>query len=320
MKINKTKIIVISGVLVLSVFAGLFIRISLREPQSKSEKAFAPIRSSVESPKPLSSFEKPVISKELNIPVLPILKPNLEIISKEKSLSSTTMTFFENINKAAKTAEKSLMSDNTPIQKTSITTSTGIILSLTESQFHFLYPNNFIAGLIDAQNFFIKEYEPNYEPILKIETDSQVRLVEEKIVAIFLLANMITKERAEQFITTIRFTLPELQLIDLQKYNSYGFYEFSPIQRMAPKGLFLAGFMKELTDALAHKAQAACGYCASLPLCFQEGAATPGVAGSELWYPSCFCSGCLSWAGCLSANSGQAAIYDPSTGICGVGL
>ncbi|MDO8574833.1 MAG: hypothetical protein Q7R61_00970 [bacterium] len=310
----KTKIIVICGILVLSIIVGLLIRISLRESRSKSEQTSAPIKLTVEFPKPSSIPDKPSTlkkpaSESLNIPALPIPKP------------SAVTPFFENINKAIEKVEKSLAPDNIPVQNTptATVTSAGIILSLTEDQFHFLYPDSFIAGLIDAQNLFIKEYNLDYETISKIETDAQVRLIEEKIVITLLSTDMITKERAEQFITTIRFTLPELQLIDLKMYNSYGVYEFSP--RKAPKGLFLAGFIKELTDALAHKAQAAvCGTCSSLPLCFQEGASIPAKPGSELWYPSCYCTGCLSWAGCLSANNGKAAIYDPKTGICGVGL
>lgn len=319
MKINKTKIIVIGGILILSIFVGLFIQISLKDSWLKSEQTSVSKKISVEFPKPSSSSEKPSTLKELNIPVLPIPKPDLKAISEKKISPSTVMPFFENINKAAKAVEKSLAPDNIPAQKTSTVTSAGIILSLTKDQFRFLYPDNFINGLINAQTLLIKEYDPAYEPITKIETDAQVRLIEEKIVTTLFSTNMITKEKAEQFITTIRFTLPELQLIDLKMYNSYSLYKFSP--RTAPKGLFLAGFMKELTDALAHKAQAAvCGTCSSLPLCFQPGAATPGIPGSELWYPSCYCTGCLSWAGCLSANTGQAAIYDPTTGICGVGL
>lgn len=328
------KIIITCGILVLSVFVGLLIRIYLEEPQLKSEKTLAPIQPSVKLPETPSSFEKPTKSKELSVPVLPIPKPDFEIISKIKSLPSATIPFFENINKAAKTVEKSLVPDNAPPQKISMKTSEGIILSLTENQFHFLYPNYFIASLIDAQNLFIKEYNPTYEPLSKIETDAQVRLVEEKIVATLLSTNIITEERAEQFVTTIRFTLPELQLIDLKNHYSYGIYEsllFSEFlnaalgkteaPRKAPKRLFLAGLVKELTDALAHKAQAAvCGTCSSLPLCFQVGASSPGVPGLELFYPSCFCTGCLTSLGCLSANTGQAAIYDQTTGICGVGL
>ena len=95
-------------------------------------------------------------------------------------------------------------------------TSTEIILSLTDDEFHFLYPDSFITSLMEAQNLFIKEYDPTYEPLLRIETDSQVRFVEEKIVASFLSAGMITEEEAERFIATIRFTLPQLQLKDLK--------------------------------------------------------------------------------------------------------
>lgn len=332
MKINKAKIIVIFGVLVLSILAGLFIRIFLKGPQLKSEQTLAPGK----LPDGVSTFKKsasefPPTIKELeglNIPVLRIPRPNIKI-SQKKSLPSVATPFFDNINKAA---EKILMPSSAPVQNISTKTSAGIILNLTKDQFHFLYPDNFIASLINAQNLSIKELDPNYEPILKIETDAQVRFIEEKIVATLLSANMIPKEKAEQFITTIRFTLPELQLIDLQKHNSSVFYksllfpefvnavvERTEPEKTAPKNLFLAGLMEQLRGALAHKAQAFCGTCTSIPECFQEGAAPPGVAGSELFYPSCYCTGCLTELGCLSANNGQAAIYDQTTGICGVG-
>lgn len=338
---TKAKIIVICGILVLSVFVGLLIKIFLRESQSKSEQTSTPPKSSVGSPKPSSlsekssmskeaKFEYLLIAKESNVPILPIPKPDLEAVFKKKS-SSTTMSFFENINKAAKAVEKSLMPDNTPTKKTSIVTSEEIILSLTKDQFHFLYPNYFIADLIDAQNSFVKERDPNYEPLLKIETDSQVRFVEEKIVATLLSADMITKERAEQLIITIRFTLPQLQLIDLEKQYSY---ESSPLSKFLnnalgkktelshaeTKRLFLAGFTKQLSNMLARKAQAApCGYCEDRPECYQDYPDTPGKKGSALIYPFCYCTGCLTALGCLSANEGDAAIYDQTTGICGIG-
>jgi hypothetical protein len=332
MKLGKTKIILIGGVLILSVLGGLFVRMSLKKPQLKSGQTSMPTQSSVEFPKPLLSSEKQGQLKETAPESFS--EPNPEVIFEEKSSPSAAIPFFDNVNKAIKTVEKSLMPDNTPAQNASITTSTGIILSLTDEQFHFLYPDNFIASLIDAQNSFIKEYNSAYESLSKIETDSQVRFVEEKIVATLLSANMITKEKAERFITTIRFTLPQLQLIDLKRYNSYGLYESSPISEFlnailgrtespqaAPKGLFLAGLMEELTDALAHKARAAvCGHCMSAAECFQEGAFTPATAGTEVIKFACYCSGCLSSLGCLSSCEGQAAIYDQVTGICACGL
>ena len=325
---------VICGILVLSVIAGLLIRISLREPRSKSEQTSASMKLSVEFPKSPPLFEEPSTLKKaapesLNVPALPISKPDLQAVSKEKFPPSAITPFFENINKAVEKVEKSLAPGNAPAQNISTTTSDGIILSLTEGQFHFLYPDYFIAGLIDAQTLFIKDYDPAYEVISKIETDAQVRFIEEKIVATLLATDMITKERAEQFITTIRFTLPELQLVDLKTYyKSLPFREFlnsilgkTESPQRAPKGLFSAGLLEKLTDALAHKAQAVpCGYCYSSPLCFQEGTATPGVSGAELVKFACYCTGCYSSLGCLSSCSGQAAIYDPSTGICGCGL
>ena len=332
---TKIKIIVIGGILVLSIFVGLLIQISLRESRSKSEQTSAPTKElgTLKNPAPQSFQPEADPPLAENVSALPIPKPDLRALSEVKPLPDAVTPFFENINKTAKIVEESLIPTNMPVQNILTVTSAGIILSLTKDQFHFLYPDNYIAGLTDAQNLFIKEYNPAYEPISKIETDAQVRFIEEKIVATFLSTNMITKEKAEQFITTIRFTLPELQLIDLKNYFSS--YESSPISKSltsllerkiespqtAHKGLFLSELMEKLANMLAYKAQAAvCGFCVSLPLCFQEGAAIPGVPGSELWYPSCYCTGCLMWAGCLSANSGKAAIYDPETGICGVGL
>lgn len=333
MNVNIAKIIIVCGVLGISVFVGLLIRISLREPQLKSEQASAPAQLSVEFTKTPSSYDKPNISKELDIPALPISKSNFKNIHKEKSSSSTTMQFFENINKTAKTMEKSLMPNNAPAKNIATITSAEVILSLTEDQFHFLYPDNFIANLIDAQNLFIKEYDPSYEPILKIETDIQVRFIEEKIVSTLLSTGMITKERSEQLITTIRVTLPQLQIIDLKKYNSYNLYESSPFReflsdtlglkeppRQIQKGLFLAGLFDKLASALAHKAQAICGSCESRPLCFQEGAFIPAKPGIEVVLPFCYCTGCFTPLGCLSFCSGQAAIWDPTTGICGCGI
>lgn len=345
MRMNKTKIIVICGIFILSIFAGLLIRISLRGLQSKSEQTIVPSQLSVEFPKPPSFSKGSGASKEaapkflptgkepaeLNVPASPIPRPGSDI-SEGKAAPSATAQFFEDINEAAGAIEKSLMPDNAPVKNISTTTSAGIILSLTEGQFRFLYPDYFIAGLIDAQSSFIKTYDSSYNPLAKIETDAQVRLVEEKIVATLLSTDMITKERAERFITTIRFTLPQLQLIDLREYNSYGLYKSSPFSKFlsavlgrelpkpAAKGMFFAGLMDELTSVFAHNAQAAtCGTCSSLPECFQFGASTP-LAGTEQVKFACYCTGCLSSLGCLSSCDGQAAIYDQLTGICGCGL
>jgi len=199
-------------------------------------------------------------------------------------------------------------------------TSTEIILSLTDEEFHFLYPYDFIASLMEAQNILIKEYDPNYEPLSKIETDSQVRFVEEKIVASLLSIGMITSEKAEISLTTIRFTLPQLQLEELKNRKSFilnqSFMSFLLLKRPPLEGSFFVGLIEKLYSVLFLKAEAkACGYCYDLPECYQVGAS--GLAGTNTFKIFCNCTGCLTSLGCLSSCTGKAAIWDPTTMICG---
>jgi hypothetical protein len=318
-------------VLILSVFIGLFIKIlSPKEPQKVPKQISTPTQLSSRSPDNLKSFFKNPIAVDTDISS--ILEPDIDYFFTKTASPSTTASFFENINKTASSAEKMLMSNITPAPGTPITTPNGIILTLTDSQFHFLYPNNFIASLIDAQNFFIKEYDSSYEVISKIETDAQVRFIEEKIVATLLSANMITEADSKKFINTIRFTLPKLQLTDLN--NFYGLFgpsqlsefleklsdnnEKSQLQLSLRKNIF-ANLMEKLTDIFSHKAQAVCGYCSYSPECYQMGSSTP-MPGIEVVKFACTCTGCLTSLGCLSSCNGQAAIYDSMTGICGCGL
>ncbi|MCX6813051.1 MAG: hypothetical protein NTV77_00960 [Candidatus Azambacteria bacterium] len=338
MNVNKIKITAIVKILILIllILTGYFIWVIFSGPvKPKSEQAFIPpVNNEIKISGP-----KPIETEKITLPESPSLS------NKPKAPTSIT-PFFEEINEATKTLETKLKNEiaaptlvapsasapsapsNTRILKS---TPTEIILSLTNNEFHFLYPDTFIASLIDAQNFFIKSYDPAYEPLLKIETDSQVRYVEEKIVAALLSANMLTKEEAERFITTIRLTLPQFQLTELknQKFPSSIqslINKFSINQSSAPfpqplsnKGLFLAGLMEKLYNAFVPKAQAyACGYCYWLPECFQPGASAP-TPGPNLWFAACYCTGCYSSLGCLSFCTGRAAIYDPMTGICGCG-
>ncbi len=317
MNVSENKITaIVYLVLILLLLTGYFFWLIFSRPaKPKSEQVFIPPAS-----------EKPVY------------KPADKITpseNSEKILPTLITPFFEEINKVAKTLETKLQNEiaaptqvapstppNTSVSKS---TPTEIILSLTNDEFHFLYPDAFIASLIDAQNLFIKSYDPAYEPLLKIETDSQVRYVEEKIVAAFLSANMITKEEAGRFITTIRLTLPQFQQIELKNRNSSASNQSSINQcsmlspRPSSKGLFLAGLVEKLYNACIPKAQAyACGYCVYLPECFQPGAFSP-LPTPNLWFAFCYCTGCYSSLGCLSFCTGRQAIWDPMTGICGCG-
>ncbi len=208
-------------------------------------------------------------------------------------------------------------------------TSTGIILSLTDEEFHFLYPPVFISSLISAQSLFISEYDPSYVPLSKIENDSQVRSVEEKIVSALLALEMITKEQADIYIKTIRFTLPELQITELKNRKVLILNKFVPTieglytllnkknpAQIPKKGLFFSGLLDKLHNLLINKALAACGHCYSLPECFQVGLPTPYV-GFNIFKYFCRCTGCYYGQGCLDFCEGWSAIWDPTTGICG---
>lgn len=316
MNLNGIKITAIAkiSVLILLTLTGYFIWLIF--PRSAKPISYKePVYKSVdETPPP----KNPLSGEKLNMPTLSVPKPDLGILFKEKILPTLKTPFI-----AAPTQVAPRATSNNRILKSA---PTEIILSLTNDEFHFLYPDSFIASLIDGQNLFIKRYDSAYEPLLKIETDSQVRFVEEKIVAALLSINMLTKEEAERYITTIRFTLPQLQLIELKNrksstLNQSFITQFSIIPFSQPpfKGLFLAGLVEKLYSAFIPKAQAApCGYCYILPECYQIGAPSP-TPGLNVWKAFCYCTGCYYGQGCKDFFTGQSAIWDPTTGLCGGG-
>ncbi len=316
MDVNKIKITAIAKILILIllILTGYFVwAIFYRPDKPKSEQVFIP-------PARLNSRSGGPVNEKPTFKSTDEITPSENPLSDEK-LNIPTLPFFENIYKAAKTIIPNIPS-NTGVSKS---ISTEIILSLTSDEFHFLYPDYFIASLIDGQNLFIKSYDPAYEPLLKIETDSQVRFVEEKIVAALLSINMLTKEEAERYITTIRFTLPQLQLIELKNrksstLNQSFITQFSIIPFSQPpfKGLFLADLVEKLYSAFISKAQAECGYCYILPECYQIGAPSP-KPGLNVWKAYCYCTGCFYGQGCKDFFTGQSAIWDPTTGLCGGG-
>lgn len=357
MNINKTKTAVVAVVLVSGalafIIAGYFVLVFFFGPaKPKSERASIPLAGqNIRIPKfksvttPISkSAEGVAIPSEnlppgdkLNAPVLPIPKPDLTFVFKEKKLPTSAMSFFESIYRAAKSVETKLKKEiAAPIQSfpgalsdaSTLESKTGIPIFLTNDEFHFLYPDIFIASLADAQNL-LQRYDPTYQPLLKIETDSQVRFVEENIIAALFSANMLTKDEAERFLTTVRFTLPQLQLIELknrksQSFNQSSILSFTPLfSQPLAGGPFFSGLIEKLNGALKPAAEAGggspCGACFQSPLCFQEGASLPAVPGINVFKAFCYCTGCLKGQGCLDFCSPKAAIYDPITGLCGCG-
>lgn len=292
----------------------------------------------------ISDPERRAFSEEsgLNVPVLPIPQPKIDDVSESEGFLPKYVAFFENIKKAAETVqevvEKKVSTPTTQnpgvLSSTFSATSTEEIrLMLSDEEFSYLYPASFLEDLKDGQNL-LKEYDPSYEPIPEIKTDSHVRLIQEKIVVALLSANMIDKNEAQRYITTIRFTLPQIQLFELearkqalekrpftQKVADF-FDKVFLKTKEAPKGIFLAGLVEQLENALLPTAQAGggpCGECHILPICVQEGLATPTI-GTETWTPFCQCTGCLYGQGCLDRCFPAAAIWDPATGICGCGI
>ena len=285
------------------------------------------------------SFQKPaeLHSKQTLAPQ----KNQLKVIgassfSKEWQLFAptreTAAPFFETVYETAKTTEMKLKNEiNSAIQNYSVSPPSPkiikaapdeIMLDLTDDEFHFLYPDSFIKSLIDAQDLFVKNIDPSYAPLLKIETDAQVRLVEEKIVAALVSLNMLTAEEARRIAATIRFTLPKLQLAELEKQNTSAlnrYFNFTPLTQLNPKGVFLSGLLDKFYGALVPKAKAAiCGACYTTPECYQAGVPT-ATPGPSLLRVFCYCTGCYFGQGCLDFYTGRAAIFDPTTFICGCG-
>ncbi len=223
-----------------------------------------------------------------------------------------------------------------------------IILSLTDEEFRYLYPDYFLDSLLKAQEVLIESYIPSYKAVAKIKTDAQVRFIEEKIVESFLSAGMITKEKVDRAIKTIRFTLPQLQIAELKsrkavsanklmpayisiigkeysvKTDSRGFLsdilkKTELLNLFVSKNPFPFMLAQKINNIFFSEAKAApCGACMDLPECFKVGASNPAV-GINIFKLACLCTGCYSGLGCLDFCTGQSAIWDPTTNICGCG-
>ncbi len=316
MKIDKIKILV----LILLAFIGYFFRImSHKSDELKSKQAVIPpinynLKTSVFNP--LETIKGSFFSQEEQV-----YNATDEMISP----------LFKNIRETAKTAIQTVpvasssfkITKPTPMPtSTSTSVPTEIILSLTDDEFHFLYPKTFIKSLIDAQNLFVKNIDPSYELITNIETDAQVRFIEEKMVVALVSMKMLTEEEGGRAITTIRYTLPKMQLEDLKTWRRVSWNRYFNFPQPAPspsRELFLFGLIKMLRNALAPNVQAeSCGECHDLPECYQVGSSSP-TPGANLFKAFCSCSGCYYGEGCLDSCPGGSAIFDIEEFICGCG-
>ena len=291
--------------------------------------------------------DKSGIEAGLKSPVFPLPRPKSEEILKIPTPHAED--FLSRLQDAVDAAEKEIEER----QEISTTTEEINLPSLASEEFSFLYPDWFIKSLKEAQNLLIS-YDPTYQPVAQIQTDADVRYIQEKIISSLFSAAMLTKEEAERYLTTIRFTLPQLQLIELENYRSeikktsqtspVRFLErmFSAATRWPgfivafldkalfpervvadPPKLFLVyGLIEKLKQIVVIPTSEAgggtyCGACYISPECFQVGA--PAPLGMNTWTAFCYCTGCLFGQGCLDRCTGQSAIWDPTTGICGCG-
>jgi len=336
MKKSNFKITLISGI-ILSLIIGVFFIWSLLSTPEESKPQFTdtsmrtPDFNSLNQP---STPETPLVGDILDVPTLPLPKPDTRTYIQNSPIPSTKLfvSFFEKINKAAEEVQKALENivekkSYVPTQQKKIGASElpdtilidkGIQIEMTNKEFHRLYPDFFIEGLMQAQ-LLLEQYDPNYQSISEITTDEHVRYVQEKEVAALYSANMLTKEEAERYITTIRFTLPQLQLKEIEMIRR-GIYKTDP-KKQQKNGLFLLGLLTEFRNVFVKECKAGtyCGYCVILPECYNQRPAGPTI-GYNTWTAYCYCTGCLSGLGCLDrCGWGVAAIWDPMTGICGCG-
>ena len=185
----------------------------------------------------------------LNVPVLPIPQPKMEKVTESEGFLPKYVTFFENIKKAAETVQEIVEKKvSTPTASTpgassstfSATSTQEIKLTLTNEEFNYLYPSYFLQDLQNSQNL-LKEYDPSYEPLPEIKTDLHVRFVQEKIVVALLSANMLNTDEAQRYITTIRFTLPQIQFFELE-LRKQALENRSFVQKITD--VFIANFSK----------------------------------------------------------------------------
>lgn len=280
----STKIIVICGILILSVFVGLFIFMSSKEPLLKYKQIPALQNLPVEFPKSSSFSEKPIIAKEtaskslptrkesekLNAAVSPTPKPDLEAISKKKSsLPTRALSDYE--------------------------------------VFAILHPPYYLKYLSAIEDLMIEDgvLRQNEKQVFDSE-DKVIAFLKDKVFDYIVtqgIATAVDRPRFEHGLEVVQ----ELHRNEA-KYLRAALLP-SPVHQISAFWEFVSLKIVQLFLPYARGAQE----------CYQGGGSAPKL-GSNLGAICCDCSIKRVPIGCLNAVCrGRPAIWDPSTFICGCG-
>lgn len=292
----STKIIAIGGILVLFIFAGLFILISSKEPRLKYKQTSAPAKLSVESP-----------------------KPNLEVIFKEKSLPNTAVSFFKNINQATEFKIETLLpptgagffapTPTMPVPPSFVQERQEPVRALSDYEvFAILHPSYYLKYLSTIEDLMIQDGVLKQEEKQVFDSEDKViAFLKDKVFDYMVMHGIATAAERPRFERGLE-VVQELHQNEA-KYLRAALLP-SPVHQISALWEFVSLKIVQLFLPYA-RAQGEC---------YRGGASTP-TQGSNLGAICCNCSIKKVPVGCLNAVClGRPAIWDSETFICGCGL
>lgn len=217
------------------------------------------------------------------------------------------------------------------------------LLAIKQEVFKKLYPDYFTDGLSGIQEIFIERefLDTNYQKIENFDSEDKIFAFVNTIIDVLEEQDIYTKEEAEKFRTGANVVWKNL----LKEEEELFLQELMAKSQLSKK--IIANRLFNLRKSSSKKVIGIFGKIKNVviknvyaltvtsPDCYQEGPPMP--IGSNSWAPCCNCgwdcSGhfipdcgpagryCCYHLGCLNNNAGgwRSAIWDPATGICGVG-
>lgn len=262
-------------------------------------------------------------------------KPSFSSIFQESFIEPNKQTFkeigvsFKNIIKPDLKKQKISQEMNGQAEKST---------AIEREIFNQLYPDYFINGLMETQNFLLENgfLAEDYKKIESFNSEEEIFSFVNTIIDVFEKQGIYSSEEAKQFRKGAneiwRNLMTEEKLVLQNKLIKSDFYKHASANRIYNlKQLISQKILKifsELKNLAIPRIYAS-------PDCYREGPVGPD--GSNVWAPCCNCGfncdddGC--WfvedcgdhcdidLGCLNLYAGddKPAIWDESSGICGVG-